>query len=243
MIVSPWCTRRAAAPLTFISPDPRDAGDRVGLKARAVVDVHDVDLLVLEDVGGLQQVGVDRDRADVVQVAIGDGRPVDLRLEHHALHVVIAFLCRLGSRCVGTAGRLEDHVVDQAGGADVWRRPRAARVGRATPRRSSVSGSTSARGTPDGLARAASSLMAGLQQPRRASARRARRSPRRRRSARIQSQRAARARAGRAARCGWTSPGRRARARSGRPRSRTGRLRSRTSRRMTTTCWASFWPK
>src|ERR1019366_4633342 len=26
-----------------------------------------------------------------VQVAIGDGRAVDLRLEHHALHVVIAF--------------------------------------------------------------------------------------------------------------------------------------------------------
>ena len=54
------------------------AGDRVGLKARAVVDVDHMHLLVLEDVGGLQQVRVDRDRPDIVQVAIGDRRPVDL---------------------------------------------------------------------------------------------------------------------------------------------------------------------
>ena len=67
------------------------AGDRVGLEAGAVVDVDDVDLLVLEDVGGLEQVGVDRDRADVVQVAVGDRGTVDLGLEHHALHVWIAF--------------------------------------------------------------------------------------------------------------------------------------------------------
>ena len=66
------------------------SGDRVGLEARAVVDVDDMDLLVLEDVRGLQQIGVDRDRPDVVQVAIGDRRPVDLGLEHHALHVAIA---------------------------------------------------------------------------------------------------------------------------------------------------------
>ena len=91
MIVSPRCTRRAAAPLTRIVARSALAGDRVGLKARAVVDVDDVHLLVLEDVGGLQQVGVDRDRADVVQVAVGDRRPVDLRLEHHALHVAVAF--------------------------------------------------------------------------------------------------------------------------------------------------------
>ena len=97
MIVSPRCTRRAAAPLTHISPEPRSPGDRVGLEARAVVDVDDVHLLVLEDVGRLEQVGVDRDRADVVQVAVGDRRPVDLRLEHHALHVAIAFPRRVGS--------------------------------------------------------------------------------------------------------------------------------------------------
>ena len=62
------------------------AGDRVGLEAGAVVDVDDVDLLVLADVGGLEQVGVDRDRADVVQVAVGHRRAVDLGLQHRALH-------------------------------------------------------------------------------------------------------------------------------------------------------------
>ena len=86
MIVSPRCTRRAAAPLTHDLARAALAGDRVGLEAGAVVDVDDVHLLVLEDVGGLEQVRVDRDRADVVQVAVGDRRPVDLRLEHHALH-------------------------------------------------------------------------------------------------------------------------------------------------------------
>ena len=64
--------------------------DRVGLKARAVVDVDHMDLLVLEDVRRFEQLRVDRDRPDIVQVAIGDGRPVDLGLEHHALHVAVA---------------------------------------------------------------------------------------------------------------------------------------------------------
>jgi len=68
------------------------ARDRVRLKARAVVDVEHVNLLVLEDVGGLEQVGVDRDRPDVVQVAVSDRRPVDLRLEHRSLHHASAFL-------------------------------------------------------------------------------------------------------------------------------------------------------
>src|SRR5581483_8699054 len=72
------------------------AGDRVGLEAGAVVDVDDVHLLVLEDVGGLQQVGIDGDRAHVVQVAVGHRRTVDLGLEHHALHVSLAFPVGVG---------------------------------------------------------------------------------------------------------------------------------------------------
>src|SRR5919202_2178856 len=65
---------------------PALAGDGVGLEARAVVDVHDVDLLVLTDVGGLEQLGVDGERAGVVQVAVADRGAVDLGLEHHPLH-------------------------------------------------------------------------------------------------------------------------------------------------------------
>src|SRR5436190_7518887 len=68
------------------------AGDRVGLEAGAVVDVDDGHLLVLEDVGGLEQVGVDGDRPDVVQVAVGHRGPVDLGLEHRALHEMGASL-------------------------------------------------------------------------------------------------------------------------------------------------------
>ena len=88
MIVSPRCTSRAAAPLTCIVARAALAGDRVRLEAGAVVDVDDVHLLVLEDVGGVEQVAVDRDRADVVQVAVGHRRPVDLGLEHRSLHAV-----------------------------------------------------------------------------------------------------------------------------------------------------------
>ena len=92
MIVSPRCTSRAAAPLTRHRAGAALAGDRVGLEARAVVDVEHVNLLVLEDVRRFEQVRVDRDRADVVQVAVGDRRAVDLRLEHYALHQASAFL-------------------------------------------------------------------------------------------------------------------------------------------------------
>jgi hypothetical protein len=62
------------------------AADRVGLEPGAVVDVDDGNLLVLEDVGGLQQVGIDGDRAHVVQVGVGDRGAVDLRLEHATTH-------------------------------------------------------------------------------------------------------------------------------------------------------------
>src|SRR3954447_1395185 len=67
---------------------PRAAltGDRVRLEPRAVVHVEDVDLLVLADVRGLEQIWVHGDRPDVVQVAVGHRAPVDLRLQHHALH-------------------------------------------------------------------------------------------------------------------------------------------------------------
>src|SRR5439155_4258422 len=60
--------------------------DHVGLEPRAVVDVEDVHLFVLADVGELHQAGVERDRADVIEVGTGDGRPVDLRLHHDPLH-------------------------------------------------------------------------------------------------------------------------------------------------------------
>src|SRR5439155_24661645 len=70
---------------------PALPGDGVCLEAGPVIDVQDVHLLVLEDVGGIQQVRVDRDRAHVVQVAPRDRGAVVLGLEHHALHQARAF--------------------------------------------------------------------------------------------------------------------------------------------------------
>ena len=64
----------------------RLAVDHVGDEAGAVVDVPDVDLLVGDQVGARHQLGVDRDAADVVDVAVGHRRPVDLGLEHLPLH-------------------------------------------------------------------------------------------------------------------------------------------------------------
>src|SRR5215210_984444 len=65
------------------------ARDRVRGQPGPVVYVEHLDLLVLGDVGGLEQIEVDGHRSDVVQVAIGHRRPVDLRLQHHALHQLV----------------------------------------------------------------------------------------------------------------------------------------------------------
>src|SRR5690606_32147674 len=64
----------------------RLAAHRVRLEARPVVDVDDLDPLVLDDVGRLHEEGINGDRALVVEVGAGHGRPVNLGLAHHSLH-------------------------------------------------------------------------------------------------------------------------------------------------------------
>src|SRR5205085_8521472 len=66
-----------------LAPTP---GDGVGLEAGAVVDVEHGDLLPLADVGHLHESGVEGDRTHVVEVGVGDRRPVDLGLEHAPAH-------------------------------------------------------------------------------------------------------------------------------------------------------------
>ncbi len=71
--------------------DPDDAaaawaGDRVRLQPGTVVNVNDRDLLAGQQVGILQQVDVDRHRADIVEVGLGDSGSMDLRLEHGPEH-------------------------------------------------------------------------------------------------------------------------------------------------------------
>ena len=53
-------------------------GHDVRLKALSVVDVDDRYLLVLKDIGGIQQLLVDCQRSDVVQIARGHRGPMDL---------------------------------------------------------------------------------------------------------------------------------------------------------------------
>src|SRR3954447_3810050 len=62
------------------------AVDHVGDETGAVVDVPNVDLLVGDQVGAGHQLGVDGDAADVIHIAVGHRRPVDLGLEHLPLH-------------------------------------------------------------------------------------------------------------------------------------------------------------
>ncbi len=64
-----------------VDPDdpaaPR-AGDRIGFQPGTVVDVNDCDLLAGEQIRILQQAGIDRYRANIVQVGLSDRGSMDL---------------------------------------------------------------------------------------------------------------------------------------------------------------------
>lgn len=60
--------------------------DDVRLQPGTVVDVDDVHELPGQQIGRFHQLGIDSDRADVVQIGLGHGGPVDLRLEHRTHH-------------------------------------------------------------------------------------------------------------------------------------------------------------
>src|SRR5581483_11686995 len=60
--------------------------DGIRLEARAVVHVGDEHLLVCDEVGELHELGIDGDRADVLDIGFGHRRVVDLRLQKLADH-------------------------------------------------------------------------------------------------------------------------------------------------------------
>ena len=62
------------------------ARDHVCLEASAVVAIDDRHLLAGQQVRCVHEVGVYRDRADVVEVGLGDSRAMDLALEHRPEH-------------------------------------------------------------------------------------------------------------------------------------------------------------
>ena len=62
------------------------AANRVGNQSIPIVDVVDMNLLELNDIGGDHQIVVDRNTALVVQLSFGHRRTVNLGLEHNSLH-------------------------------------------------------------------------------------------------------------------------------------------------------------
>lgn len=77
--------------------------DDVGLEAFAVVDVHDLDLFALDDVGRFEERLVDGDASHVVEVGLRDPHPVDFRFDDFDLefHYRIRMLSirRIGPAC------------------------------------------------------------------------------------------------------------------------------------------------
>ena len=72
--------------LVKIAPDLADADIDA---RREQIDLLSFDLLALQQIGGVHQIGIDGDRPDVVQIGLSDGRPMDLRRHHGAKHAVI----------------------------------------------------------------------------------------------------------------------------------------------------------
>jgi hypothetical protein len=60
--------------------------DRVGCETSAGIDVEHIDPLARQDAGEVQQVAVDGDRALVIEIGAGHGRPMQLRLQHGEEH-------------------------------------------------------------------------------------------------------------------------------------------------------------
>ena len=83
---SPGCTRCAAAPLIPMTPDPRSPSMTYVSRRAPLVDVDDVDQLAGQQIGRVEEIGVDGHGSDVVQVGLGDRGAVDLGLEHGAQH-------------------------------------------------------------------------------------------------------------------------------------------------------------
>ena len=75
--------------------------DGIGDKALTVVDVPDVDLLVLGNIGGIQQIFIDRAGALVVQLTLRGLDPVNLGFQKRAEHGISLCIYSAMARCSG----------------------------------------------------------------------------------------------------------------------------------------------
>ena len=81
-----------------------DRADRAAEDDQGRRRLQDLHLLVRQDIGGVHQLGVDRDRALVVQVRLGDRGAMDLRLERGQAHARTASLAAAKLRSGAAAG-------------------------------------------------------------------------------------------------------------------------------------------
>lgn len=83
--------------------DSRTAFSRngVSLKAIAIVNIDDLDFLVFEDAGLVQQIDIDRDTTYIIKVCLCDCGTMDLGLEESDVHLFA-----------------DDNVIDESGLAD-----------------------------------------------------------------------------------------------------------------------------
>ena len=65
------------------------AGDGIGVQSLTVVNVYDLDALALDDAGGIQEVLVDGDAANVVEVSIGHRHTVNLGFHDLDVHISV----------------------------------------------------------------------------------------------------------------------------------------------------------
>src|SRR6202521_2748338 len=86
------------------------SGDGVRLQARAIIDVDHLHFFVGIDVGGLQQIGIDGDAANIVQVGLGDGGTVNLAFAHSALHSHSSFQAVQGTKAYCLEYSLESSI-------------------------------------------------------------------------------------------------------------------------------------
>src|SRR6185295_3823027 len=61
-------------------------GNGISREPLAIGDVEDIHLFMRQDAGAFQQRGVHRNGAFIVEIALGDGGPVDFALEQGELH-------------------------------------------------------------------------------------------------------------------------------------------------------------
>jgi hypothetical protein len=83
--------KAGGCPIQTDNTGTTSASNRVRLQARTVRDVDHLHLFVWIDVGGLQQVLINRDTADVMEVCLGHSSTVDLPFTHCALHCDCSF--------------------------------------------------------------------------------------------------------------------------------------------------------